>query len=88
MKTMTVTEAARHFSEFISRVHYRGESTLLLKGGRPVAKVLPADKPRTGRDLAAIWGRLPHLSVKEAEAFGRDVETSRRSLPPPVAKWD
>ena len=88
MKTLTVTEAARHFSEFISRVHYRGESTLLLKGGKPVAKVLPARKPRTGRDLAARWGRLPHLSAKEAEAFGRDVAASRRSLPPLRAKWD
>ena len=88
MKTMTVTEVARHFSEFISRVHYRGESALLLKGGKPVAKVLPARKPRTGRDLAVIWDRLPHLSAKEAEAFGRDIEDSRRNLPPLVAKWD
>ena len=85
---MTVTEAARHFSELISRVHYRGESALLFKGGRPMAKVLPAHKPRTGRDLAAIWGRLPHLSIKEAEAFGRDIEESRSNLPPLVAKWD
>lgn len=85
---MTVTEAARHFSEFISRVHYRGESAMLLKGGKPVAKVLPVQKPRTGRDLAAVWSRLPHLSVKEAESFGRDVEESRSSLPLLVAKWD
>jgi len=68
-----VTEASRHFSELINRVHYRGESAVLSKGGKPVAKVLPAHKPRTGRDLASIWGRLPHLSVEEAEAFGRDV---------------
>ena len=88
MKTMTVTEAARHFSEFISRVHYRGESTLLFKGGKPVAKVLPAGNPRTGRDLAVIWSRLPHLSVKEAAAFGRDIEGARRRLPPLVSKWD
>ena len=88
MKTMTVTEAARHFSEFINRVHYRGESAMLLKGGKPVAKVLPARKPRTGRDLAEIWGRLPHLNAEEAEAFQRDIEESRRNLPTPEAKWD
>ena len=85
MKTMTVTEAARNFSELISRVHYRGESAMLLKGGNPVARVLPAHRPRTGRDLAAIWGRLPHLSAKEAETFGLDIEKSRRSLPSLVA---
>jgi len=87
MKTMTVTEAARHFSEFISRVHYRGESTLLIKGGKPVAKVLPAHKPRMGRDLAVLWGGLPHLSAKKAEAFGQDIEGARRNLPPLAATW-
>ena len=88
MKTMTVIEAARHFSDLISRVHYRGESTLLLKGGKPMARVLPARKPSTGRDLAALWGGLPHLSAKEAATFGQDLEGARRNLPPLVAKWD
>ena len=27
-----------------------------------------------GRDLAASKGRLPHLSVKEADAFSRDID--------------
>ena len=85
---MTVTEVARNFSEFISRVHYRGESALLLKGGKPVAKVMPARAPSTGRHLAAVWSRLPHLSMKEAEAFRRDIEDSRHRLPPLVSKWD
>ena len=88
MKTMTVTEAARHFSELINCVHYRGESTMLLKGGKPMAKVMPALRPKTGRDLAAIWGRLPHVGVKEAAAFGQDIEASRLYLPPLVTKWD
>ncbi len=88
MKTMTVTDAARHFSELIGRVHYRRESAVLLKSGKPVARVLPAHKPRTGRDLAAIWNNLPHLSVKEAEAFAQDVEVSRRGIPPLVTRWD
>jgi antitoxin (DNA-binding transcriptional repressor) of toxin-antitoxin stability system len=88
MKTMTVTEAARHFSELISCVHYRGESAMLIKGGKPMAKVMPALRPKTGRDLAAIWGRLPHLCLKEAAAFGQDIEDSRLNLPPLVTKWD
>lgn len=88
MKTMTVTEASRHFSEFISSVHYRGESAILLKGGKPVAKVIPAVRAKTGRDLAARWRNVPHLSVSEAEAFGRDIDNARRNLPPVVARWD
>jgi hypothetical protein len=28
----TVTEASRNFSDLVSRVHYQGESTLLIKG--------------------------------------------------------
>ena len=88
MKAMTVTEAARHFSELIGRVRYRGESALLLKGGKPVAKVVPADAPRTGRDLAKAWSGLPHLSRAEAGVLGRDIEDARRAVPAPVTKWE
>ena len=34
---MTVTEAARNFSDLVNRVYYRGESTILTRNGVPVA---------------------------------------------------
>ena len=88
MKTVTVTEAARNFSDFVSRVHYRRESALLTKGGRPMVKVTPARRANTGTDLAELWAKMPHLSAKEADAFGRDIEAARRKLPALKAKWD
>ena len=88
MKTISVTEAARNFSELVSGVHYRGESTLLVKGGRPMVKVTPARRPMTGRSLAALWPKLPHLSPAEAGGFGRDVEKARRALRSVKSKWD
>ncbi|MEN3940452.1 hypothetical protein WJU23_04090 [Prosthecobacter sp. SYSU 5D2] len=35
----------------------------------------------TGRELAAKWSQMPHLTVEEAEAFEADILESRRNLP-------
>lgn len=88
MKTLTVTEVSRSFSDFVNRVHYRGESALLTKGGRPMVKVIPAREAKTAGELAELWAGLPHLGAEEAEALGRDLENARASLPAAVSKWD
>jgi len=89
MRTLSVTLAARNFSDLISSVHYRGESALLLKGGRPMVRMVPARPPRTGRELAALWARLPRLSPAEAEAMARDLADARAALRPiPPLPWD
>ena len=88
MKTMTVSDAARNFSEFVNRVHSGGEGALLVKGGKPMVKVLPARRAKLGRELAAVWPKLPHLSSAEATAFGDDLAEARRKLPPVSSKLD
>jgi prevent-host-death family protein len=88
MKTITVTEASRNFSDLVSRVHYQGESTLLVKGGRPMVKITAARRARTGRQLAALWPAIQHLTRKDAESFGRDIEIARGKLPALKSKWD
>jgi antitoxin (DNA-binding transcriptional repressor) of toxin-antitoxin stability system len=40
---LSVTEASRSFADCISRVRYQGASYLLLKGGVPVAKIVPVE---------------------------------------------
>ena len=87
MKTVSVTEAARNFSDLVNSVHYRGESALLVKGGRPMVRVTPARRSKTGRDLAALWSSLPQLNATEATSFERDVKTARRALRPVKSKW-
>jgi prevent-host-death family protein len=88
MKTMTVSDAARNFSEFVNRVHSGGEGTLLVKGGMPMVKVIPARRAKLGRELADVWPKLPHLSLAEATAFEADIAEARRKLPPVSSKWD
>ncbi len=57
---MTATEAARTFSELVNRVHYRGETVLVERGGVPVCEIAPAKPPRfTLSDLAGLLRDLP-----------------------------
>jgi antitoxin (DNA-binding transcriptional repressor) of toxin-antitoxin stability system len=87
LKQMTVTEAARNFSDLVSRVHYQGGTTILLKGGKPMVKLSPAARPKTGRELAALWPKRPALSPSEAASLGRDLTDSRSRLGPLASKW-
>lgn len=72
----------------ISRTFYRRETTVLLKGGKPVASIVPVAPPAiTGRELAALWTDLPHLDASDADAFARELESAARSLPAPRDPW-
>ena len=78
--TLTVTEAARHFSGYISRVAYRHESFVLCKGRKPVAELRPVPGGRRLGDLPGLLRSLPHLSKQDATAFAHDVEASRKAI--------
>ena len=68
-RTLTVTEAARHFSDYISRVAYRHESFVLCKGKKPVAELRPLPSGRRLGDLPALLRSLPALSQADATVF-------------------
>lgn len=78
--TLTVTEAVRHFSDYVTRVTYRNESFVLYKGKKPVAELRPVPSGRRLGDLPAILRSLPHLSKNDDIAFAEDVESARRTL--------
>jgi prevent-host-death family protein len=87
--TLSVTEAARSFSDLINRVRYRGESAVLTKNGRAVARIVPPGSPTiTGAELAKLWKDRPRLSPKEAETFARDLEEGRKFFKPYVSPWE
>lgn len=71
--TLTVTEAARHFSDYVGRVAYRHETFVLCKGRKQVAELRPLPSGRRLGDLPSILRSLPHLSRRDAAAFGEDV---------------
>jgi antitoxin (DNA-binding transcriptional repressor) of toxin-antitoxin stability system len=57
---ISVTEAARSFSELMNRVRYRGESFVVERGGKPICEILPAKPPKlSGADLASLLRSLP-----------------------------
>lgn len=58
MRTVTATEASRHFSDLLDAVE-RGETVTIVRGNNPVAEIGPAHR-RTGADLrAALTGTTP-----------------------------
>ena len=86
-REMTVTEAARNFADVVARAFYRGESAKLLKNGRVVARIVPAEEAihfPTGAELARLWGNRerPRLSPAEARALEADLEAAKKALPP------
>jgi prevent-host-death family protein len=90
-KTLTVTEAARNFSDVVNKVFYRGDSMELTRGGKVVARLVPAVdiEPPTGRQVLAAWKTMVHLTEDEAEAFAKDVESGRVVInQKPAGKWD
>lgn len=82
--TLTVTEAARNFSDVVSRAYYRREITVLLKGGKPVARIMPvASAPVTGRMSADRWAGLPHLDAEDAAAWAGEMNATKDGLAMP-----
>ncbi len=88
-RRVTVTEAARNFSDLVNRVFYRGESAMLIRNGVTVARLVPPE-PETvsARDLAERWETLPHLTPVEADRLAEALEEARRALPPAEAPWE
>lgn len=87
---LTVTEAARNFSEIIGRVRFKGERFVLLRGGKPVAELGPTDAaaPVSLWELPAILEGLSHLEPDDAERFDRDLDSGRMAAaPPPPVTW-
>jgi len=87
-RTLTVSQASRAFSDLINRVRYQGESAVLAKNGKPVAKIIPVDQNITGKDLAGSWPSLSHLTAEEAHRFETDLSEARSALPSVKDKWE
>lgn len=85
--TITVTEAARNFADCVNRAHYQNTSFVLLKNGRPFARIEPDYEKRcTGRDLAEALAKA-ELSLEEARDWHGELRTARRTLKAPTDKW-
>lgn len=79
-QTLSVTEAARHFAEYVNRVAYRGESFTLVRGNKPVAELRPLPMGKRLSELPALLASLPHLAPDEAARFADDLNAARAEL--------
>jgi len=84
---ITVTEAARNFADCVNRVHYQRTSYVLLKNGKPMARLEPEEeKVCRGREAAEALAKV-RLTPEEAAAWRRDLKAARKFLKPPIDKW-
>jgi prevent-host-death family protein len=90
-EVITVTEAARNFADCVNRARYQGTTFVLHKNGVPVARIVPEHrKPSTGLEIAAALRESlkdVHLGEEEATSWLHDLEVARKTLLPPVDKW-
>ena len=76
-ESITVTEASRHFSNYLNRVAYRNEVFILRRGPSPVAELRPVPRGRCLGDLPGIIQSLPMMSKAMARTFAADVVKAR-----------
>lgn len=72
--SVNVAEAKRRFSDLLARVAYGGETVLVTRRGRPMAKLVPAGEPEAA-SLADVRGWLedddPYLEDVDRIVAGR-----------------
>ena len=86
--TATVTDVARHFSDYLNRTAYAGESFILVRGGKPLAELKPIVRPKTLSELSDVLASLPSLSETETENFRKDLVQVRKSVGKEGNPWD
>lgn len=79
-QTVSVTEVARHFANYIDRVFCCGESFVLVRGNKPVAELRPLPAGKRLGELPALLASLPHLSPAEADELAADLTAARQAL--------
>lgn len=57
MRTISATEASRHFSDLLDAIE-AGDAVVVTRGNRPIAEIRPAPR-HTGRDLREALQRIP-----------------------------
>ncbi len=73
MESINLADAKAHLSELIDRVE-KGETIEILRRGKPVARLVAADRPRKAIDIAALRAltdSLPYQSESSVDIIRR-----------------
>lgn len=90
-KTISATDTVRRFSEILNSIKYRGDRYTILRSGKPVASILPAEatlKEKTLEELIALLNKIPKMG-NEVEKFKNDLKEILKSQPsiPEKSRW-
>ena len=85
---LTIEDAARCLSDLVERVHAKGEVAVLVKAGRPLARIVPirSQGPVVEELIAFLrqW-RIEH--PEPDEQLAEVIQQSRRAVQPPRDPW-
>ncbi len=89
IERISVTKAARQFSDLLNRVFYQGAIVELERGNKVVARISPVApaSPLKVKNLNRLFADLPSLG-EDAEAFAKDLADIRKQVPLEQNKWD
>jgi antitoxin (DNA-binding transcriptional repressor) of toxin-antitoxin stability system len=82
-KSVTATEAVRDFSGILNLVRFKGDTYIVKRGGKPVARIAPFEEPKVGRtlkELGALLDGLPKLG-EELNCFEEDLNRIWKAQP-------
>jgi len=86
---VTIEEAARSLDELVERIHAHGEAALLVKAGRPLARIVPVPNRDDDAEALIAFLRQWRLQYPEPdEQLAEVIEDSRRAARPPHDPWE
>jgi prevent-host-death family protein len=86
---LTVEDAARCLADLVDRVHASGEPALLLKSGKPVARIVSVQDNVGGPGDLITFLRQWRINHPEPdEQFGAAIDESRKAVQPPHDPWE
>jgi prevent-host-death family protein len=83
MKTLTVTDVARHFSDVVDRVERDQEEVVLVRHRRTIARLIPESPAQTALEVLGDLYRT--LDDKTADALAAAVTRARKRTGATVA---
>jgi antitoxin (DNA-binding transcriptional repressor) of toxin-antitoxin stability system len=88
-KKISATEAARSFSDVVSRVRYQGEEFIVEKGGEAVCRISPVGTGRTAKSTIGDFLRLlEELPPVDDEYRKTVLEVTRKQGKTPRSPWE
>ncbi len=87
-RKISATEAARSFSEVLSRVRYRGEEFIVEKSGEPVCRIGPVRSASPRSTLGDVAKLIRTLAPADANYRALVRTLARRQGKMPTSPWD